>query len=175
MLLIALIGIPVIAMGARHTPPGQWWHNPEVLKQINLTEQEVDKLDKAYLDNRRKLIDLKSQLEKERLELSSLLNNEETSEAEFMKQFGQMENSRTRLATERFRFAIEVMKIVGPERYRTLKTLYDRSHKARHHMHKRPKGSYGKGEPDKQGPRFDNFCNRGVQHRRFNDQMTQTA
>ena len=161
MILIALIGMPIIAMASHYTPPGQWWHNPEVLKQINLTEQEVDKLDKAYLDNRRKLIDLKGKLERERLELSNLLNNEETSEAEFMKQFGLMENARTRLATERFRFAIEVMKIVGPERYQTLKGMYDRFRKARHHMHKGPTGSHGKRAPDMKGPRFDNFCARG--------------
>ena len=152
MILLVMIGMPAIAMGSNYAPPGQWWNNPEVSKQMDLTEQEITKLDKAYLDNRRNLIDLKSKLERECLELENLLNNEKPNEAEFMRQFGQMENARTQLATERFRFVMEVMKIVGPERYRTLKTMYDKFHKARHRIDRGFKGGHGKGGPDMSGP-----------------------
>lgn len=149
IVMVAMIGMPVIVMGAQNVPHGKWWHNPEVSKQMDLTKEEIGNLDKAYLDNRRNLIDLKSKLEKERLELENLFENEKLNEAEVMKRFGQMENARTRLAAERFRFIVEVRKTIGLERYRTLKTSFDRSRKQiKHRIAEGSKGGPGpKGSP----------------------------
>jgi len=148
IVLVAMIGMPVIAMGAQDVPHGKWWQNPEVSKQMDLTKGEIDSLDKAYLNNRRNLIDLKGKLERERLELENLFENEKLNEAEVMKRFGQMENARTRLAAERFRFIIEVRKTIGLERYRTLKTSFDKFRKQmRHRITESPKGDPGKSGP----------------------------
>ena len=139
--MVAMIGMPVIAMGAQNMPSGKWWHNPEVSKQLDLTKNEIGSLDKAYLKNRRNLIDLKSKLEKERFELEILFENEKLNEAEIMKRFSQIENARTRLSAERFKFIVEVRKIIGLERYRALKTSFDRFRKqARHRMTEKSKG-----------------------------------
>ncbi|MCD6485900.1 MAG: periplasmic heavy metal sensor [Syntrophobacterales bacterium] len=148
MVLVAMMGIPVIVMGAQDMPHGKWWHNPEVSKQMNLTEEEIGSLDKAYLENRRNLIDLKGKLEKERLELEILFENEKLNETEVSKQFGKVENARTRLSAERFRFIVEVRKIIGLERYRTLKTSFDKFRKQmRHRIAESPKGGPGKSGP----------------------------
>lgn len=149
VVMVAMLGAPVIVMGAQNVPHGKWWHNPEVSKQMDLTKKEIGSLDKAYLDNRRNLIDLKGKLEKERLELENLFENEKLNEAEVMKRFGQMENARTRLSAERFRFIVEVRKIIGLERYQTLKTFFDRFRKQmRHRITESPKGGPG----SKNGP-----------------------
>jgi len=148
VVMVAMIGMPLIAMGAQNMPHGKWWHNPEVSKQMDLTKEEIGTLDKAYLDNRRNLIDLKSKLEKERLELENLFENETLNEAEVMKRFGQMENARTRLSAERFRFIVEVRKTIGLERYRTLKTSFDKFRKqTKRRIAENPKGGSGKGGP----------------------------
>ena len=148
VVMIAMIGMPLIAMGAQNVPDGKWWHNPEVSKQMDLTKEEIGNLDKAYLDNRRNLIDLKGKLEKERLELENLFENEKLNEAEVMKRFGQVENARTRLSAERFRFIVEVRKIIGLERYRTLKTSFDKFRKqTKRRIAENPKGGSGKGGP----------------------------
>ena len=145
VVMVAMLGAPVIAMGAQNVPHGKWWQNPEVSKQMGLTKGEINSLDKAYLDNRRKLIDLKSKLEKERLELENLFENEKLNEAEVMKRFGQMENARTLLSAERFKFIVEVRKIIGLERYRTLKTSFDKFRKQmRHRIAESPKGGPGR-------------------------------
>jgi len=151
--MVAMLGTPVIVMGAQNVPHGKWWQNPEVSKQMDLTKEEISNLDKAYLDNRRNLIDLKGKLERERLELENLFENEKLNEAEVMKRFSQMENARTRLATERFRFIIEVRKTIGLERYRTLKTSFDRFRKQmRHQITESSKGGpSSKGDPSSKG------------------------
>ena len=70
VLLIMMI-LPAIAM-AQEMPSGKWWHSPGMFKQINLSDAEKDKLDEEYGNSRRKLIDLKRNVERERFSRSEL-------------------------------------------------------------------------------------------------------
>ena len=147
VVLVAMMSIPVITMGMQNVPHGKWWQNPEVSSQMELTGDEIRNLDEAYLDNRRKLIDLKGKLEKERLELEALFESKGLNETEVMKRFEQMEHARAQLSAERFRFLVEVRKVIGLERYRTLKTIFDKFRQQRgHRIAKSPKGGKGKAQ-----------------------------
>ncbi|MCD6571566.1 MAG: periplasmic heavy metal sensor [Deltaproteobacteria bacterium] len=108
---------------AEKTPPGKWWRIPRVSEHLNLSDQEKRELDKLYVDNRRKLIELKSILERERFELENLLEQETLDEAAVMEQFKKLEGARANLAIERFRFLLQVRKIIGFERFQRLKML----------------------------------------------------
>ena len=139
MLLLSLLIPPAIALGVQDVPLGKWWHNPQVSKQMNLNKDEIRKLDETYLESRRKLIDLKSRVERERFELENLLERETLDETSVMEQFKRVESARNRLATERFSFLVQVRKILGFERYQNLKMLFDRfRHQKRRQMTERP-------------------------------------
>lgn len=136
MLLLSLLISPAIVLGV---PLGKWWHNPQVSKQVNLNKDEIRKLDENYLESRRKLIDLKSRVERERFELKNLLERETLDETAVMEQFRRVESARNRLATERFGFLLQVRKVLGFERYQNLKMLFDRfRHQRRRQMTERP-------------------------------------
>jgi len=64
VILFVLVILPTIALGAQGMPSGKWWHNPQVSKQMNLNKDEIRRLDESFVKSRRKLIDLKSNLEK---------------------------------------------------------------------------------------------------------------
>ena len=102
-------------------PMGKWWENPEIAKKLNLTDAEKAKLNEAFDKSHRKLIKLKSNVEADRFELGSLLDKKTLDEAAVMQQFTKLEKARTELAGERFSFLVEVRKILGQERYQTLK------------------------------------------------------
>jgi len=139
LLLLSLLIPPAIALGVQDVPLGKWWHNPQVSKQMNLNKDEIRKLDETYLESRRKLIDLKSRVERERFELENLLERETLDETSVMEQFKRVESARNRLATERFSFLVQVRKILGFERYQNLKMLFDRfRHQKRRQMTERP-------------------------------------
>ena len=136
--LFILIILPAIVLGAQGMPSGKWWRNPQVSKQMNLNKDEIRMLDENFINSRRKLIDLKSKLEKQRFELENLLEGEPLNEAAAMEQFKRMESARNHLATERFRFLIQVRKTLGFERYQNLKMLYERfRHQKRRQMTER--------------------------------------
>ena len=131
VLLIMMIS-PAITM-AQEMPSGKWWHSPLMSKQINLSDAEKDKLDEEYGKSRRKLIDLKRNLERERFELGNLLEDKALNETEVMKQFKKLEKARLDLSAERFSFLLQVRKLLGTKRFQQVKTWYwkSRKHKIR--------------------------------------------
>jgi Spy/CpxP family protein refolding chaperone len=150
MVLLFLVISPVMAKAkgmpaGEEIPPGKWWHDPEVSKELNLSEAEQAKLDEAFRDSRRKLIKLKSAVEGERFELGNLLEKEVLDEAALMQQFKKLEEARTELARERFGFLIEVRKILGHKRFLRIKE--QRGEFRRHGTHRRtePAGPPGPG------------------------------
>ena len=92
------------------------------------------------MDNRRKLIDLKSVVEKERFELENLLESETLDEAAVMNQYDRLEKARSKIAAERFRFLLEVRKVVGHERFQQIKIRFKKFRKERKLRHRGHEG-----------------------------------
>ena len=122
-LILAFLISPAIAV-AKQMPRGKWWRHPEVNKRMSLSDEEKSKLDALFLQSRRKLIDLKRDLEIERLEFESLMERETLDESAVMKQFDKLEGARKALSTERFRFLLQVRKTLGFERFQQLKVMH---------------------------------------------------
>ncbi len=135
MLFLILAISPAISL-AQDMPTGKWWRYPRMAEKLNLSGKEIRGLNEQFLETRRKLIGLKSRVERERFELENLLENETLNEAAVMDQFKRVEKERVNLATERFLFLIQVRKILGFERFQKLKTVYEisRRQKIRRNM-----------------------------------------
>jgi len=136
MLVLAWLFAPILSAAERESfgsavPPGKWWQMPRLAEELELREEEKGKLDDLFLDYRRKVIDLKSVMEKGWLELDNLLEKEQLDEAAAMEEFKKLRAARSDLATEGFRFLVEVRKILGPYRYQRLKALFQEIRKER--------------------------------------------
>lgn len=98
-------------------PHGKWWKIPAVQEELKITEEEQKVLDGLYTDSRRKMIDLKAAVEKEKLELEILLDSSSFTKKAAMKQFAAVENAKRDLAKERFSFIAEARELFGQERF----------------------------------------------------------
>jgi Spy/CpxP family protein refolding chaperone len=132
VLAIVWVFVPMDSLGAR-MPLGKWWHTPQVAEQLNLNGREKEQLDELFIQTRRKMIDLKSAVERERLELSILMDKETMDEGAVKGQFKKLGQARASLAAERFRFILAVRKILGAARFQGLKTLFWESREKRLH------------------------------------------
>ena len=126
MLFLMLAFLPAMPH-AQDMPTGKWWRYPRLANKLNLSDEEIRRLDEQFLETRRGLIELKSRVEKERFELENLLEAETLNEAAVMEQFKRVEKERFELSTERFRFLIQLRKILGFERLQKLKMVYELS------------------------------------------------
>ena len=128
--------VPMDSLGAR-MPLGKWWHMPRVAEQLNLNGREKEQLDDLFIQTRRKMIDLRSAVEKERLELGILMDKGAMDEDAVKGQFKKLGQARANLAAERFRFILAVRKILGADRFQSLKTLFWESRGKRLHHQSR--------------------------------------
>ncbi|KPK30097.1 MAG: hypothetical protein AMK69_04490, partial [Nitrospira bacterium SG8_3] len=83
---IIWVFVPMDSLGAR-MPLGKWWHTPHVAEQLNLNGREKEQLDELFIQTRRKMIDLRSAVARERLELSILMDKETMDEDAVKVQF----------------------------------------------------------------------------------------
>jgi Spy/CpxP family protein refolding chaperone len=123
VMCMAFITVPLMA-AAQDSPVGKWWRLPGVSKELHLKEEEKNELDKLFTENRRKLIELKSDLERARFDLDTLLDKGSLDDDAVRAQYNRLERARENLARERFRFLLEVRRILGPARFERLKRTY---------------------------------------------------
>lgn len=120
VLLIVMATLPNLAMG-QGMAGGKWWLNPQISEKLKLTDEEKSKLDEQFVESRRKLIDLKRDVEKERFELETLLERQQLDEDAVKKQHKRLEKTRINLSDERFKLIMQSRKILGNERFQELK------------------------------------------------------
>jgi Spy/CpxP family protein refolding chaperone len=123
LLLLLFVAAPAIVMG-KDMPVGKWWHRPDMASTLSLSEAEKSQLDQKYIESRRNLIKLKNVVESEGFELEVILESEPLDESKALEQHKRMEKARSDLANERFRFVLEVRKIIGLERFQVLKASF---------------------------------------------------
>ena len=116
--------LTVLAMTGPATANGsskwRWWHNEEIITQLKLTPEETKALDEAYVDARRRMLEVKGRVEAERFKLEEMMSRPEINVAALREQNRQMEAARTELAEVRFDFLLKSREILGYERFQKL-------------------------------------------------------
>lgn len=132
VLLLGLFTIPATA-GARGPgksqipmPPGKWWKTPQAAEELSLTVQEQERMDTMYLEHRRRMIDLRSQVQKKRLELEQIMDSQAFDKSACMEAFKKLQEASDKLAMERFKFLVQVRELLGLERFQELKSEFQR-------------------------------------------------
>jgi hypothetical protein len=123
MFLFVFAVSTTLAFG-QEIPHGKWWYSRHASEKLNLSDEDKSKLDDKFFESRLKLVDLKSAVEKERLQLDKLIESETLKEQTVMEQFKKLEAARSNLSAERFGFVMEVRKILGFERFLQLNTTF---------------------------------------------------
>ena len=123
-------------------PRGKWWKMPPMAERLNLTAEEKEELDRLFLEHRHRMIDLRSEIQKERLELEYLLDSTSFDSDASMARFMKVQNAQRDVAVERFRFLLDVREILGLDRFQQLKAqVQEHRGRCRHMGRESRKGS----------------------------------
>ena len=74
LLLVVFLPSTLLARGMMH---GKWWNDKSIVKELNLTDSEKKEIDEKYTESRRKMIELKYEIQKQRFELDILLGTQD--------------------------------------------------------------------------------------------------
>ncbi len=132
-------------MGNDIIPMGKWWKNPEVVQKLNLTDDQVNKIDSIFLNYMDKLIDLKAELEKKSLAFKSTIENDNFDRNTVLNLFDEIANLKVKVKRELFLMKLDIRDQLTPEQRATLKTLKKNFRKKmfKRRMMKRRKGRRG--------------------------------
>ena len=123
VLVLFVVFLPS-TLPAQEMMHGKWWNNSSMAEELKLTDSERKILDEKYTESRRRMIDLKTEVEKERLELDIILDQQDANKDRISERYDSLEKARSKLSKERFGLLIEVREIIGTERFQELKAMH---------------------------------------------------
>lgn len=98
---------------------GRWWKQSRFVKELNLTDEQINKLDKIFLDTQKKIVDLHAACRKAELELRSL----EGKEAESLKKIDEIYRLRAEIQKNIFLMTNQIKKELTPEQLKKLEEI----------------------------------------------------
>lgn len=123
--LIVFLALAPPAIG-QTMPSGKWWQDPGIVKQLDLTSKEAKQIDKLFVKSRRRMIELKNQVEKEQFEYQTLMESQNLDESAVNRQLQKLEKARSKLNSERSSFVVGIRKILGHDRFQKLQRIYSK-------------------------------------------------
>jgi periplasmic protein CpxP/Spy len=147
----------------QHRPPmersfgagahGQWWNNPDIVKQLSLTDDQRKAMDGIVQDHRMKLIDLQANLQKAELTLGPLMKADTPDRGAIESQIDKVVAARADLEKANARFLLDIRMQLKPDQWKQLQTM--RQNRMQHEGmrgdgrdgHGRSRGGWGQGGP----------------------------
>ena len=148
LFLVVFLPSSLLAQEMMH---GKWWRDKSIIQELGLTESEEKALEEKYIESRRKMIDLKSEIEKHRFELDLLLGAKDAERPKIMERYNSLEQARAKLSKERFEMLMDVRETIGAERFQDLKFMHrdrDRRDRDRSEMKRFRRDRYSSRERD---------------------------
>jgi len=146
---------------AQHRPPmeqafglagGQFWNNPNLVKQLNLTDDQRKAMDGILPDHRMKLIDLHAALDRAEVTMGPLMKADTPNRSAIEAQIDKVVQARADLEKANARFLLDIRMQLTPDQWKQLRTMRE-NHMERGHMGDGHDGrGWGQGGPGMHGP-----------------------
>ena len=107
----------------------KWWQDPEVAQQLNLTPEQVKKMDSIFEQSKLQLIDLRANVEKQEVLLEPLISANPVDTAKAAAQIDKVANTRADLEKSSAKMLLGIRGVLTPDQWTKLNE--------RHHGHGR--------------------------------------
>jgi len=112
----------LIAPPAKTITSGRWWSNPDAVQRLNLTADQLKKMDDVFQQYRIQLIDLKAGLEKAEAMLEPLVAADQPDDAKVMAQIDRVAQARADLEKVNSRMLWSIRRVLTPDQWKNLQT-----------------------------------------------------
>ena len=102
---------------------GQWWNNPNVVKQLSLTDDQRKAMDGIVQDHKMKLIDLHANLEKAEVAMGPMMKADMPDQKAIEAQIDKVVMARADLEKANARFLLDIRMQLKPDQWKQLQTL----------------------------------------------------
>ena len=124
-LAAALITCAAIAQ-AQQLPPGKWWQRPEIVSELQLTNEQQDRLDEVFRGAANDLIDAKAAVEKLQVAIRGELDRSQVRRAELQKIASQLSAARGRLFERELMMLVDMRAVLNDQQWTRIRGHLDR-------------------------------------------------
>jgi Spy/CpxP family protein refolding chaperone len=103
---------------------GQFWNNPDVVKQLNLTDDQRKAMDGILQDHRMKLIDMEATLRKAEVEMIPLMKADTPDRTAIEAQIDKVVSARADLEKANARFLLDIRMQLKADQWKQLQTSH---------------------------------------------------
>lgn len=104
----------------------KWWKNPKVIKEMDLTDKQVDAIEDIFNSYREQIIVFQKELNKEEAHLLNVLRKPECSRDEVMEVTDHIEDMRATLTRIKVEMLLKIKNVLSSEQEKTLHNIRDR-------------------------------------------------
>jgi len=102
---------------------GKWWYRPGVKDTLQLTSDQIDKINKIWMDHKKRIIDIKGDTEKTYLDLENMMSQPMTDKQEAYKLAERLGQLHSQQIENRIKMAIDIRQELSIEQFEKLKGL----------------------------------------------------
>ena len=102
---------------------GQWWNNPNIVKQLTLTDDQRKAMDGIVQDHKMKLIDLHANLEKAEVTMGPMMTADMPDQKAIEAQIDKVVMARAELEKANARFLLDIRMQLKPDQWKQLQTM----------------------------------------------------
>ncbi len=151
-LLVAVTLVWTVPVGAKGKggkgngfPRGPWWKHSEIVKKINLTDEQYDQIQAAMVKSRKVIMDLENNADKLDLDLEIVMDAKTFDADKALDLIEKIEGYRAKAMLQKAKMLVEFRKVLSEDQYKQLKTLRGKG------KGKRGGGKNGKGKRGSNG------------------------
>lgn len=111
---------------AQQLPPGKWWRREEVVRQLELTRTQQEKLDEVFRGAADDLIDAKASVDKLQVALRGELDRTQLRRQELQRLAGQLSAARGKLFERELMMLADMRTLLDQDQWTKLRTHLDR-------------------------------------------------
>jgi Spy/CpxP family protein refolding chaperone len=102
---------------------GQFWNNPNVVKQLTLTDDQRKAMDGILQDHKMKLIDLQANLQKAEVTMGPMMKADMPDQKAIEAQIDKVVMARAELEKANARFLLDIRMQLKPDQWKQLQTM----------------------------------------------------
>jgi len=129
--MLAAAGLLCGQMNLPGFPPGKWWKERAAVEELHLTAEQQGKIESIWMENRRRLIDLKADLDRKQLDLSDVLGQSTVDEPAAVKAFEAVQLARLAIEKTTFSMRVRTKNVLSAEQQQKLEEIAERARRER--------------------------------------------
>ncbi len=138
LMLAATLVLAAAFASAQNLPPGKWWQRQEIVRQLQLTNEQQDKLEDIFRSAASGLIDAKGEVEKLQIAMRGEIDRPQLRRAEVLRIARQLSDARGRLFEREIAMLLEMHGVLNDQQWNRMRAVLDRREEMQQQQRQRP-------------------------------------